>query len=140
MGRKLGDSGPLFEEGERCYHLAQSGLGRGLPPNQMASSSIQPFGHNRYGPKIGGSAPLGEGQLGPQCGQAEAYLLAKFHLHPSNRLATMHQRYRQDRQTGHTGHTDNGPIAYRTNRFTNGRPKTGRVVVASGKRLRSLCV
>jgi len=32
--------------------------------------------------------------------RAEAYLHAKFHLDPSNRLATMHQRYRQDRQTG----------------------------------------
>ena len=27
----------------------------------------------------------------------EAYLHAKFHLDPSNRLATIHQRYRQDR-------------------------------------------
>ena len=36
---------------------------------------------------------------------AEAYLHAKFHLDPSNRLATVHQRYRQDRQT------DNGLIA-----------------------------
>jgi len=30
--------------------------------------------------------------------RAEAYLRAKFHLDPSNRLATIHQRYRQDRQ------------------------------------------
>ena len=30
---------------------------------------------------------------------AEAYLQAKFHLDPSNRLATVHQRDRQDRQT-----------------------------------------
>jgi len=35
--------------------------------------------------------------------RAEAYPHAKFHLDPSNRLATIHQRcYRQ---------TDNGPIA-----------------------------
>ena len=27
----------------------------------------------------------------------EAYMLAKFHLDPSNCLATMHQHYRQDR-------------------------------------------
>jgi len=33
--------------------------------------------------------------------RAEAYLHTKFHLDPSNRLATVHQRYRQtDRQTG----------------------------------------
>ena len=29
---------------------------------------------------------------------AEAYLYAKFHLDPSNRLATVHERRRQDRQ------------------------------------------
>ena len=34
--------------------------------------------------------------------RAEAYLHAKFHLDPSNRLATVHERYRQ---------TDNGLIA-----------------------------
>jgi len=37
--------------------------------------------------------------------RAEAYLHAKFHLDPSNRLATVHERHRQDRQR------DNGPIA-----------------------------
>ena len=43
----------------------------------------------------------------------EAYLRAEFHLDLSNRLATVHERYRHaDRQTGQdrTGH-DNGPIA-----------------------------
>jgi len=41
--------------------------------------------------------------------RAEAYLHAiKFHLDPSNRLATVHERYGQtDRQD----RTDNGPIA-----------------------------
>ena len=34
--------------------LVQCGLGRGLLPYQAASSSIQPFGHNRHGPKLGG--------------------------------------------------------------------------------------
>jgi len=29
----------------------------------------------------------------------EAYLHAKFHLHPPNRLATVHQRHRQTGQT-----------------------------------------
>jgi len=49
--------------------------------------------------------------------RAEAYLHAKFHLDPSNRLATVHERHRQtDRQT-----TDR---LHRANRFTNGRPKT----------------
>jgi len=31
----------------------------------MASQSMQPFDHNRYGPKIGGSAPFWGGELGP---------------------------------------------------------------------------
>jgi len=40
----------------------------------------------------------------PRWGGAEAYLLAQFHLDPSNRLATIHQRHRQtDRQTDRTG-------------------------------------
>jgi len=39
-----------------------SGLGRGLIPYQVASLSIQPFGHNKHGPKNGGCAPFrGEG-------------------------------------------------------------------------------
>jgi len=34
--------------------------------------------------------------------RGEAYLHAKFHLHSSNCLATIHQHYRQDRQTDRT--------------------------------------
>ena len=68
---------------------------------------IQPFGHNGHGPKIGELCHLlGGGKLGLHltqcCQRVEAYLQAKFHLDPSNRLATVHQRYRQtgqDRQT-----------------------------------------
>jgi len=50
-----------------------------------------------------GCAPLGEGELGPQhnVAMAQAYLHAKFHLHLSNHLATVHQHHRQ---------TDNGPV------------------------------
>jgi len=36
---------------------------------------------------------------------------AKFHLDPSNRLATVHQRYRQDRQDRQIGQTEDGLIA-----------------------------
>jgi len=66
---------------------------------------MQPFGRNIYGPKIGwGMRPFGRGELGPDLtynvARAEAYLPAKFHLDPFNRLATLHERYRQtDRQT-----------------------------------------
>ena len=61
---------------------------------------MQPFGHNRYGPKMG-DLPLWGGELGPhliQRGVAEAYLHVKFHVDPLNRLATVQQRYRQNRQ------------------------------------------
>jgi len=54
------------------------------------------------GRKLGGCAPLGDGELGPHLTQyvarANAYLQAKFHLDPSNRLATVHERYRQTGQ------------------------------------------
>jgi len=52
MGRKWGLY-PLFWGGELGYHLTQCRLGRGLTPYQVASWSIQLFGYNRYGPKIG---------------------------------------------------------------------------------------
>ena len=55
------------------------------------------------GPKLGvGCAPVGEGQLGSnltKCGTAEACLHAKFILDPSNCLAIIRQRYRQNRET-----------------------------------------
>jgi len=38
--------------------IAQCGLGRGLPTYQVASWSIQLFGHNRHGPKSGDDVPL----------------------------------------------------------------------------------
>ena len=37
---------------------------------------------------------------------AVAYLQAKFHLDASNRLATIHQRYRQTDRTGQTDRQD----------------------------------
>jgi len=45
--------------GELGPRLIQCGQGLGLLPYQVASSSIQPFGHNRHEPKSGGCAPLG---------------------------------------------------------------------------------
>ena len=86
-------------------HLTQNHLGRGQPPYKVASYSIQPFGHNGHGPKIGEWAVPLLGELGPhltQCGRAEAYLHAKFHLGPSNRLA---------QYTNVTDKQDNGLIA-----------------------------
>jgi len=63
---------------------------------------MQPFGRNRYGPKIVGCVPLGRGSWVPiyNVARAEAYLHTKFRLGPSNRLATVHERYRETGQTG----------------------------------------
>jgi len=55
---------PFFGGRNRAPHSTECRQGRGLPPDQMASRSIQPFGHNRHWPKIGGCAHLGEGELG----------------------------------------------------------------------------
>ena len=82
----------------------------------------------------GGCAPLREVELGPhltQRGQAEAYLHAKFHLDPSNRLATIHQRYRQTGQTTDRWH--------RANCFTNGRPNSVLMILRSRSLYSSVC-
>jgi len=56
-----------------------------------------------------GLCPFGGVELDPhltQCGQAEAYMHAKFHLDPSNRFATVHERHRQTgRRTDSIGRT-----------------------------------
>jgi len=54
-----------LRQGELGPHLAQCGLGQDLLPCQVASCSIQPSGHNRHGPKLGSSAPFGEGAGSP---------------------------------------------------------------------------
>jgi len=54
-GPKRGGSPFAGELGPRQI---QCGVGRGLLLYQVASSSIQPFGHNRHEPKTGGCAPL----------------------------------------------------------------------------------
>jgi len=58
-----------LSRGELGLRLTQCGLGWGLLLYQVASSSIQLFGHNGHGPKIGGSAPLVEAELGPHLTQ-----------------------------------------------------------------------
>jgi len=47
-----------FLEGQLVPDLTQCGLGRGLPPYQVVCWSIQPFGCNRHGLKIGGLCPF----------------------------------------------------------------------------------
>jgi len=65
-----------------------------------------------HGPKSGGAVvPLFVGSWVPiqhNVAWADAYLRTEWHIDPSNRLATMHQRYRQtDRQD----RQDNGHVA-----------------------------
>jgi len=51
---------PFMWEGKLGPHLIQCRLGRGLLPCQVASWSIQPFGHKRHRQKSGGCcAPFG---------------------------------------------------------------------------------
>jgi len=61
MGRKEGAAVPLLRR-ELGHRLTQCGLawGRGLLPYQVASSAIQPFGHNigYMGWKFGGGVPF----------------------------------------------------------------------------------
>jgi len=97
MGRKEGGGllCPFREEpGPR---LIQCGLGRGLLPHQVASSSIQPFGHNTHGPKIGwGGCAFFSGDswvlIEHKVAWAEAYLRTKWHLDACSRLATIDVR------------------------------------------------
>jgi len=119
MGRKL-KAVPLWG-GELDSHLAQCRLGWGLPPYQVESWSIQPFRHNRYGPKIGGLPPLGWGKLSPhltQCGRGlPAHQVSSWSVQPFGHNTPMSQ----------TGQTDRTDRQHRANRFTNGRPKNRNV-------------
>jgi len=81
--------------------------GRGLPSYQVASWSIQPFGHNRHGPKIEGLCPFGEGGAGsasntmwpgPRPTSVPSFIL----IHP-----TVWPQYTNVTDS----RTDNGPIA-----------------------------
>jgi len=87
MGQKLGLC-PFFGAGaELGPHLAQFCLGRGLSPYQVASSSIQPFGHNRHGPKIGALPLLGR-RTGSPCntmspGSRPTFLPSGILIHPA---------------------------------------------------------
>jgi len=55
MGEKGGGAAVMLSPtaGTTSNTLWPTGLCRGLLPYQVACSSIQPFGHDRHGPKIG---------------------------------------------------------------------------------------
>jgi len=78
--------------GELGPRLTQCGLGQGLLPYQVASSSIQPFAHNlEMEQKLGLHAPLLGGAATPcnNVALAEVYLRTEWHLDPSSCLATI---------------------------------------------------
>jgi len=47
-GPKTGRRAPFLAGAELGHHLTQCGRSRGLPPCQVSSWSIQPFGHVQY--------------------------------------------------------------------------------------------
>ena len=100
VGRNVGGCCVPFV-GELGPHLTQCGLSRGLPPYQVESRSIQPFGHNRHGPKIvpllgEAGSPSNTMWLGPRPISVPSGIL----IHP-----TIWSQY-----TNVTDRTDNGPI------------------------------
>jgi len=68
---------------------------------------MQPFGRNGYEPKIGGCAPLGDGEMGPhltQCGQDRglpACQVSSWSVKPFDHGTPTLQTDRQD-STGQT--------------------------------------
>ena len=127
MGLKFEGSAPFLGSG-LGPHLTQSRLGRGLAPYQVASGSIQPFGRNRYGPKIGGCTPSPSNTmwpgLRPTC--TPSFILICLYVCPQCTNVTNRQTD-TDRQTDREGKTmgeDKTMVRqHRANRFTNGRPK-----------------
>jgi len=59
---------PFLGRGAGSQSIEQCSLDQGPPVCQVPSWTIQPFGHNGRGPKIGegDSAPFSEGELGPR--------------------------------------------------------------------------
>jgi len=87
MGRKEGGGCCVPFVGELGPRLTQYGLGRGLLLYQVASSFIQPFGHNRHRPKLGGGCALFSGgiwvPIERKVAWDQAYLHTKWHSSPS---------------------------------------------------------
>jgi len=119
---------PLFGERELDLHLTQCRLSRGLPPCQVTSWSIQLFGHNRYGPIIGGLrlCPFAGGGTRsppntmwplPRLTHTPSFILIRPTVWPQYTNVT-------DRQTGQTDRTGQRSDSTGRTDFTNGHPKT----------------
>jgi len=77
--------------GEQGPHLTRCSLGRRLPPYQVASRFIQPFGHNSHVTKSGSAVPIFRGSCIPiqhNVVWTEAYLRTKWHPDTSSCMAT----------------------------------------------------
>jgi len=82
---------PLFSGARPHLGLTQCRLGQRLPPYQVASGSIQPFGPNRA-ENWRAAVPLFRGKLGPhvtQCGLGRGLPHTNWYLDPCSRLATV---------------------------------------------------
>jgi len=80
-------------------HLTLCRLSRGLPPYPVVSWSIQPFGHNRHGPKMRGCVSLSmAGELGTyltQCRLGQGLPLYLMYQVASGSIQPFgHNRYR----------------------------------------------
>ena len=82
-----------------CLHLDPSNSSGTIDMGQKLEGTVPLWGRRSWVP------------MEHNVARAEAFLLAKFHLDPSNRLATMHERHRHVRQTGQTDRTSNGLVA-----------------------------
>jgi len=101
MGRKLGLR-PFWRRGAGSPSNTMSLWLRpiSLPSGILIHPAIWP--QQIWAENWGGLCTFGEGELGPhlaQCGLGRVYLHAMFHFDPCNRLATIHQRYRQTDMT-----------------------------------------
>jgi len=117
VGRKVGDAAVPLSIWRAGSYLTQCRLGRGLPPYQVTSWSIQPFGHSRRGPKNWGcctapfrrraGSPSNTMWPGPRPTCVPSGILIYLTVWSKYTNVTDRQT---DRQTDRTGQ-DNGPIA-----------------------------
>jgi len=94
-------------------HLTQCRLGRGLPPCQVASSSIQPFDYNRWAEKWGCCALslLFMGELGPhltQYGRGRGLPSCQISSWSIQAFGHNTPTLQTDRQTRQTGQRSDG--------------------------------
>ena len=69
--------------GELGPRLTQCGLGRGLLPYKVPSSSIQPFTHNRHAPKTEGLCPFQGGTAPPSNTTSITSVPSGILIHPA---------------------------------------------------------